>query len=360
MNKVKKIKFLCFFITYFINERNKKNIFIKNMSISESVAQIKQQPPWVSIGNYLRADKTGSKVHLDWALYGGSENFRIYRSINNFTFSNPSVIQELTAKIYDDDVLYDGNNYAYKIYKNVPTEAIYYYHTDHLMTPLYLTDESQSIVWQAEYYPFGRIYSQTGEVSNNLRFPGQYAEEILNNSSLYYNWHRWYGAKQGRYYEVDPYIRKIYRNVFSYSNLNPTTKYDFNGLFTIDPSCKCKPYDAEKAAKDACTKYLPELIQKKPQWKTCIKNACNNMKIKCNGCSEQGAFAESWYVPKRSLCPGKYCEIVLCKNFKDLAPNFQACKIIHEIAHLCGANEKEATDLEMDMSCFGEQITVTP
>jgi len=202
----------------------------------EPVAQIKNQPPWVSIGNFLRADKTGGKVHLDWTLYGGSENSRIYRSINDFTFSNPSVIQELTAKTFDDDVLYDGNNYAYKIYKNVPTEVIYYYHTDHLMTPLYLTDESQSIVWQAEYYPFGRIYSQTGEVSNNLRFPGQYAEEILNNSFLYYNWHRWYSYKLGRYLSIEQVEysknnKNIYeREYYEYSHLNPIVFYDFKGL----------------------------------------------------------------------------------------------------------------------------------
>lgn len=79
-------------------------------------------------------------------------------------------------RIYNDDVLNDRNNYTYRICKNVPTEGLFFYHTEHLMTPLQTTDESASTIWQAEYYPFGRIYSQSGEIESNLRFPGQYSE----------------------------------------------------------------------------------------------------------------------------------------------------------------------------------------
>ncbi|MEM7819975.1 MAG: RHS domain-containing protein, partial [Candidatus Aenigmatarchaeota archaeon] len=122
-----------------------------------------------------------------------------------------------------DDVLNDGNNYAYRIFKNVPTEGLFFYHTDHLMTPLQMTDESQSIVWQAEYYPFGRIYNQFGDTENNLRFPGQYTDYHISNSNLYYNGFRWYNYNIGRYYleEANPY---------TYSFNNPLKYYDFYGL----------------------------------------------------------------------------------------------------------------------------------
>jgi len=193
----------------------------------EPVAQVKNQPPWVSIGNFFRADKTGGKVHLDWTLYGGSENFRIYRSINDFTFSNPSVIQELTAKTFDDDVLYDGNNYAYKIYKNVPTEVLYYYHTDHLMTPLFMTDDNQEVVWQAEYYPFGRLYSESGSEINKIRLPGQYYDF---ETKLHQNWHRYYNAKLGRYFSTDPILTKFELSNYNYANSNPITYFDLTGL----------------------------------------------------------------------------------------------------------------------------------
>jgi len=145
------------------------------------------------------------------------------------------MIKKASIKNFKYNILFDGNNYAYKIYKNVPTEVIYYYHTDHLMTPLSMAGGNQEEFLQAEYYPFGRIYSQTGEISNNLRFPGQYAEEVLNNSSLYYNWHRWYGAKQGRYYQSDVanFGFNIRNDFYFYSWNNPPVFYDFNGLIGI-------------------------------------------------------------------------------------------------------------------------------
>ncbi|MCB2184463.1 MAG: RHS domain-containing protein, partial [Desulfobulbaceae bacterium] len=37
----------------------------------------------------------------------------------------------------------------------LPTESVFYYHTDHLGTPLLLTDDSATVVWQADYEPFG-------------------------------------------------------------------------------------------------------------------------------------------------------------------------------------------------------------
>ncbi|GEM_PF-1882552 len=198
---------------------------------TEPVAQVVNQPPWMTIGSYLKADKTGGYVHLDWTLYGGNENFRVYRSTNDFTFSSPSMIQELTPKIYDDNVLGNSNNYAYKIFKGVPTDAVYYYHTDHLMTPLAMTDSSQASVWEGVYYPFGRLYGESGTVTNLLRFPGQVADAAVDNASLYYNGHRWYGSRLGRYSTSDPAgLIEGGLNPFAYSILNPISNFDFLGL----------------------------------------------------------------------------------------------------------------------------------
>ncbi len=215
----------------------KDYIYIGN----EPISRIDEGSPWERIGDgYLKADKTGGKVHLDWSLYSSSENFRVLRSTNDFTFSNPQVIQELSEKIFDDDVLNDGNNYAYRIYKNVPAERIYFYHCDHLMTPLYLTDENQNILWQAEYYPFGRIFSSSGEIENNLRFPGQYAD-ISN--FLYYNYSRYYNPFLGRFKEEDHIIKKfgIILDLYgySYANNNPIIFTDPLGLQKCR-SGKCK------------------------------------------------------------------------------------------------------------------------
>jgi uncharacterized protein RhaS with RHS repeats len=38
----------------------------------------------------------------------------------------------------------------------INSTGIYYYHTDHLGTPQFLTDSTQAVAWQANYDPFGR------------------------------------------------------------------------------------------------------------------------------------------------------------------------------------------------------------
>ncbi len=112
------------------------------------------------------------------------------------------------------------------VYKNDLAEKIYLYHCDHLMTPLFMTNEEGSVVFQAEYYPFGKIYSSSREIENNLRFPGQYAEQNL---QIYYNWHRYYSAKLGRYFMEDYYIFWHDGSNYIYSLSNPIINYDRDG-----------------------------------------------------------------------------------------------------------------------------------
>ncbi|MEM7819973.1 MAG: RHS repeat-associated core domain-containing protein [Candidatus Aenigmatarchaeota archaeon] len=160
--------------------------------------------------------------------------------MNDFTFTNPSILQETPNKTYDYKVLTDGNRYAYRIFKNVPTEGLFFYHTDHLMTPLQMTDESQSIVWQAEYYPFGRIYSFSAEIENNLRFPGQYADFSVSKANLYYNFFRWYKNNIGRYIRTDINVYFSFiidENVYAYAKGNSINIYDFYGLSSAAHIC---------------------------------------------------------------------------------------------------------------------------
>jgi RHS repeat-associated protein len=77
----------------------------------------------------------------------------------------------------------------------------WYVHPDHLDRPTKMTDVSQTVVWDAYYWPYGEVRSITGSASNNLRFPGQY---FLVESGLHYNWHRHYDPTLGRYVQPDP------------------------------------------------------------------------------------------------------------------------------------------------------------
>jgi RHS repeat-associated protein len=73
---------------------------------------------------------------------------------------------------------------------------IFYYHSDHLGTPQLLTDENQNVVWEAHYDPFGEAHITTEQITNNIRFPGQYYDE---ESGLHYNYFRYYDPSLGRY-----------------------------------------------------------------------------------------------------------------------------------------------------------------
>ncbi len=55
------------------------------------------------------------------------------------------------------------------------TESVYFYHTDHLGTPQVITDSGGSVVWRADYLPFGKtVMRSMPSIKNNLIFPGQY------------------------------------------------------------------------------------------------------------------------------------------------------------------------------------------
>ena len=83
----------------------------------------------------------------------------------------------------------------------VSGETVYYYHLDHLGTPIEMTDQNQNVVWQVSYDPFGQATISTATVTNNLRFPGMYADS---ETGLYYNMNRYYYPAIGRYIEPEP------------------------------------------------------------------------------------------------------------------------------------------------------------
>ena len=96
---------------------------------------------------------------------------------------------------------------ANTIISQIPRDEVYYYHNDHLGTPQKMTNSIGTIVWEADYLPFGKANVDEDpdgdgfNVMNNIRFPGQYYDQ---ETGLHYNWHRDYHPGIGRYIEVDP------------------------------------------------------------------------------------------------------------------------------------------------------------
>jgi len=105
-------------------------------------------------------------------------------------------------------------------------EETYFVHNDHLGTPQKITDQTQAIVWDATYKPFGEVEVATAEIENNIRFPGQYADD---ETGLHYNYFRDYDPTTGRYVESDPIGLMGGLNTFAYVSSNPIAYIDPTG-----------------------------------------------------------------------------------------------------------------------------------
>ncbi len=107
---------------------------------------------------------------------------------------------------------------------------VYFYHNDHLGTPVILTASSGRIVWSARYGAFGAAEVDPASlVENNLRFPGQYYDA---ETGLHYNFQRTYHPGLGRYLEPDPLGVGGSANPYGYPQ-DPVNVIDPLGLFEI-------------------------------------------------------------------------------------------------------------------------------
>jgi RHS repeat-associated protein len=96
-------------------------------------------------------------------------------------------------------------------------------HNDHLATPQRMTDASGTVVWAADYKPFGEATVTISTITNNLRFPGQYYDA---ETGLNYNYFRDYNPAIGRYVQSDPlhygFVQVLAaRASFSFQSLSP-------------------------------------------------------------------------------------------------------------------------------------------
>ena len=84
--------------------------------------------------------------------------------------------------------------------KLLPT-IVYFYHTDPAGTPLAMTDPGGSVVWRADYMPFGEENLISGSLENDFRFVGK---ENDKETGLYYFGARYMEAMIGRFMSPDP------------------------------------------------------------------------------------------------------------------------------------------------------------
>ncbi len=194
---------------------------------------------WTSeqdLGNLLKVGESPPNVHLDWSLYPSSTNDYVVRrkqvtDPSDKTFSGSIVIATVSdpTQAYDDPVYGSGNDYDYRVFRLAAEDTLYFYHTDHIGTPIAVTDELSNLVWKAERRPFGSVYSlTTDDTKNALSFPGQYFDE---ETQFHQNWHRDYAANLGRYTQSDPVGLAGGVNLYAYVSNSPTNFSDPLGLW---------------------------------------------------------------------------------------------------------------------------------
>jgi RHS repeat-associated protein len=111
----------------------------------------------------------------------------------------------------------------------------YYYQNDHLGTPQKLIASNGAVVWSATAEAFGTTtVDSASNVTNNLRFPGQYYDE---ETGLHYNWNRYYDPATGRYTTSDPIGLGGGENLYSYSYANPGYWGDPDGTTSCTAQC---------------------------------------------------------------------------------------------------------------------------
>jgi len=151
-------------------------------------------------------------------------------TVFHYDFNGNIVGESDSSGTFTAEYLYRGKGRVAKV--DVGTGAMSYYLNDRLGTPLLMTDETNTVIWEGVYKPFGEAdVNPNSSVVNNHRFPGQYYDE---ETGLHYNGFRLYDPKTGRYITPDPIGLHGGVNLFLYAECNPINGIDPLGLWYID------------------------------------------------------------------------------------------------------------------------------
>ncbi len=227
------------------------------------------------------------------------------------------------------------------------TNTTRWYATDHLGTPLLLTDTAGAVAWRAEYTPYGDVYTLRAGASLHqpLRFPGQVAQD---GSGLNYNVFRWYRSGWGRYTQSDPDRDNAPFHPYDYANDNPLRWSDPRGLKVFNmfetppnipsmpgplPKKKCCSQQAIQKASDNVDYQIDRMMQGKTPYGKVV--AATMSPINC----ENGLCSPYPVDPKTYDFRQEYS--------KDPCVNY--CVNFHEFIHFTDTRQ-------WDMNWSGNQI----
>jgi RHS repeat-associated protein len=130
-----------------------------------------------------------------------------------------------------DYIYADGRPIALLKPGAAPTaNQVNYVLADRLGTPELVSNSSGSTVWYTTYQPFGTTGLINASISQNLRFPGQYADV---ETGFSYNLNRDYMPNLGRYLESDLVGLAGGMNTYGYVGGNPINRIDRAGALSV-------------------------------------------------------------------------------------------------------------------------------
>ncbi|MFH1985623.1 MAG: RHS repeat-associated core domain-containing protein [Pseudomonadota bacterium] len=178
---------------------------------------------WSDVVNVLADEVTPIEMALDLLALDDTLNPHPHR----FDGTPPKYRPE---PVYLASLLNITGLLANTVVAATPNDAVYYYINDHLGTPQKMIDAQGNVVWEADIKPFGQAAINADTVPNHFRFAGQYFDS---ESSLHYNYQRYFDPSAGRYLTPDPIGFGGGVNLFVYVKNNPLNLIDSYGLWSI-------------------------------------------------------------------------------------------------------------------------------
>lgn len=185
----------------------------------------------------------------------------------------------------------------------VQNGTVYYIHSDHLGTPIVISDQSNVEVWRWDSDPFGTTAANEDPdgdgrtFSYNLRFPGQYFDS---ETGKHYNYFRDYDPIVGRYIESDPSGIRGGINTYRYAYGNPLL---FKDIFGLEPDCSYYDNRCDEDAGNYYCDIAPDRCANWPEdrrppgsdddWVNCSRKCLQRKDKECDltplQCGEKGA-----------------------------------------------------------------------
>ncbi|ENU08458.1 RHS repeat-associated core domain-containing protein [Acinetobacter calcoaceticus] len=201
-------------------------------------------PTYDNSGNRREDKTTGGAATAP--QYYMTYNHKNERTVRGYTANSTAWKTNAVQFVYDEnshligeysadgvplvEYVWLGDKPVAAIYGSGTTAKTYWIATDAQNTPRRLIDaaDGTTTVWAWDSTAFGVGLPGVQTVKFNLRFPGQYYDEV---TKQHYNHNRFYNPVLGRYVEPDPIGLDGGLNPYIYVDSNPTNKMDRYGKY---------------------------------------------------------------------------------------------------------------------------------